>query len=104
MPVPSVGTIQKASQAVIAPEMQAVKDRLSGIEGQIVGLKGELGGEIRALQSEIRRLDDKVDNLRNELKADIARLDEKLTFTNKRLDEALEIRERLATLEAKLRQ
>jgi len=81
-----------------------VKDRLSGVEGQIVGLKGELGGEIRALQSEIRRLDSKIDNLRNELKADIARLDEKLTFTNKRLDEALEIRERLATLEAKLRQ
>jgi hypothetical protein len=29
-------------------------------------------------------------------------LDEKLTFTNKRLDEALEIRERLAALEAKV--
>jgi hypothetical protein len=31
-----------------------------------------------------------------------ARIDEKLTFTNKRLDEALEIRERLAALEAKV--
>jgi len=54
------------------------------------------------MRTEIRRLDEKVGSVRNELKADIARIDEKLTFTNKRLDEALEIRERLAALEAKV--
>ena len=99
---PTIATIQKILEGIIVPEMQAVKDRLASIEG-----------ELKSLRSEIRRLDDKTDAVRNELKADIgrldekltapvARLDEKLTFTNKRLDEALEIRERLAALEAKV--
>jgi len=110
---PTIATVQKILEGIIVPEMQAVKDRLASIEG-----------ELKSLRSEIRRLDDKTDAVRNELKADIARidekltaqvgrlderltaqvarLDEKLTFTNKRLDEALEIRERLAALEAKV--
>ena len=56
---------------------------------------------------------EKIESAKNEVKADIDRLDEKLTaqiaridekllFTNKRLDEVLEIRERLAALEAKV--
>src|SRR3972149_2106578 len=99
---PTIATIQKILEGIIVPEMQAVKDRLASIEG-----------ELKSLRSEIRRLDDKTDAVRNELKADIGRLDEKLTaqvarldkkltFTNKRLDEALEIPERLAALEAKV--
>ncbi len=91
MAVPTLATIKKVLEGIIVPEMQIVKDRLASIEG-----------EIKSVRSEIKRLDDKTDALRNELKADIARIDEKLTFTNKRLDEALEIRERLAALEAKV--
>ena len=87
----SVATITKAKQAVIAPDMQVVKDRLAAIEG-----------ELKSLRSEIRRLDDKIENLDKRLSAQITLLDEKFTFTNKRLDEARESRERLATLEAKV--
>jgi CII-binding regulator of phage lambda lysogenization HflD len=71
-------------QDIIAPQLEAVK------------------GEISSLRIEIKKLDEKIDSSRNEIKADISRLDEKLLFTNKRLDEALEIRERLAVLEAKI--
>jgi peptidoglycan hydrolase CwlO-like protein len=91
MPVPTAATIKKIPEGIIVPEMQVVKDQLAAIEG-----------ELKSIHSEIKRLDDKVDSLRNELKADIGRLDERLTFTNKRLDETLEIRERLAALEAKV--
>ena len=70
-------------QDIIAPQLEAVK------------------GEISSLKIEIKKLDEKIDSSRNEIKADISRLDEKLLFTNKRLDEALEIRERLAVLEAR---
>jgi predicted nucleic acid-binding Zn-ribbon protein len=87
----SVATITKAIQAVIAPEMQVVKDRLASLEGAF-----------KALHSEIKRLDDRIDNGLARLEERIARIDDKLTFTNKRLDEALEIRERLAALEAKV--
>ena len=76
--------VKIAVQDIIAPQLEAVK------------------GEISSLRIEIKRLYEKIGSSRNEIKADISRLDEKLLFTNKRLDEALEIRERLAVLEAKI--
>ncbi len=91
MAVPTVATIKKVLEGIIVPEMQVVKDRLASIEG-----------EVKAIHSEIKRLDNKIDNGLAAVKAEVARMDDKLTFTNKRLDEALEIRERLAALEAKV--
>ncbi|MBI4489336.1 MAG: hypothetical protein HY694_09650 [Deltaproteobacteria bacterium] len=113
MAVPTIATVKKVLESIIVPEMQAVKDRLASIEG-----------EIKSLRSEVKRLDDKIDNglarldnkidtgiaqLDNKIDTGIARLedrigrvDDKLVFTNKRLDEVLEIRERLAALEAKV--
>jgi predicted nucleic acid-binding Zn-ribbon protein len=91
MAVPTVATIKKVLEGIIVPEMQIVKDRLAPIEG-----------ETRSIHSEIKRLDDKIDNLDKRLSPQITLIDEKLTFTNKRLDEALDIRERLAALKAKV--
>ncbi len=51
--------------------------------------------ELRSIQVEIRRLDDKIDSIRSEIGTKIRRLDEKI-------DIAIQIRERLATLEAKV--
>ena len=51
--------------------------------------------ELRSIQVEIRRLDDKIDSIRNEIGTEIRRLDEKI-------DIAIQIRERLSTLEAKV--
>jgi len=51
--------------------------------------------ELRALQVEIKRLDEKIDSFRNEVTAEIKRLDEKV-------DIAIQIRERLASLEARV--
>lgn len=102
MAVGSAATIKKVPESIIVPEMQVVKNRLASIEG-----------EIKSVHSEIKRLDDKIDNLGKRLSTQIDNLDkrlsaqitlihEQLTFTNKRLDEALDIRERLAALEAKV--
>ena len=91
MAVPSAQTIKKILESIIVPEMQVVKDRLASIDG-----------EMKSIHSEIKRLDDKIDNLDKRLSAQITLVAEKLTFTNKRLDEALDIRERLAALEAKI--
>jgi len=91
MAVNVYATLKQVLQDFIAPQLEALKGEISSVRA-----------EITSLRSEIRRLDEKIESVRNELKADIARLDEKLLFTNKRLDEALEIRERLAALEAKV--
>lgn len=91
MAVLTAATIKKILEGIIVPEMQVVEDRLASIEGKL-----------RAVHSEIKRLDDRIDNGLASVKAEVARVDEKLTFTNKRLDEALDIRERLAALEARV--
>ena len=81
---PSLEAIQKILQETVAPG-------ISRLEIEVAGVKAD----VRSLQSEIRRLDDKIDSVRGELKAEIHHLDDKLTM-------ALEIRERLAALEAKV--
>jgi uncharacterized coiled-coil protein SlyX len=88
-------TVRQVFQDTIAP--------------QIEGLKGE----ITALRTEQRRLDEKMDLLTTMLTkrledglttvwAEINVIRTEIGYTNGRLDEALEIRERLATLEAKV--
>jgi uncharacterized coiled-coil protein SlyX len=88
-------TVRQVFQDIIAP--------------QIEGLKGE----ITALRTEQHRLDEKMDLLTTMLtkrledgltavRAEIGAVRTEIGYTNRRLDEALEIRERLATLEAKV--
>ena len=78
----SIETIQKIFQETIAPGISRLENELAGVKV-----------DVSSLQSEIRRLNDKIDSVCSELKAEIHRLDDKLTT-------ALEIRERLAALEA----
>jgi predicted nucleic acid-binding Zn-ribbon protein len=80
----SLEAIQKILQETVAPGISRLEIELAGVKA-----------DVRSLQSEIRRLDDKIDSVRGELKAEIHHLDDKLTT-------ALEIRERLAALEAKV--
>ena len=49
-----------------------------------------------------RRLDERLAALDRRLDDKLSGLDEKIASTNKRFDQALEIRERLAVLEAKV--
>jgi len=69
--------VKRALQEVIAPD-------LARIEGRIESL----GGEITGLKAEIIRLDEKIESVRNEL--------------GTKIDIALDIRERLSTLETKV--
>ena len=47
-------------------------------------------------------LDGKVDSLRREMIAEIKRLDDKVDYLDEKIDTAIQIRERLAALEARL--
>jgi peptidoglycan hydrolase CwlO-like protein len=73
-------------------------------------LQDVVAPELRALQTEIKRLDEKIDLLRN---VEIKRIDEKIDFLKseimteirrlgEKIDIAIQIRERLASLEAKV--
>ncbi len=81
--------IRQAFQDIVAPEIQALKGDLRTLQVELHSTKAEL-------LVEIRRLDEKIDSFRNEMRAEIHRLDEKI-------DIAIQIRERLAALEARVR-
>ncbi|HVA82114.1 MAG TPA: hypothetical protein VNF29_14400 [Candidatus Binataceae bacterium] len=82
-------TIKQAIQDVIAPQLQELKGEISGLRGEIAGLRGEIAG----LRGEMRQIEKRMEEGFIALRGEIG-------YTNKRIDEALDIRERLAALEA----
>ena len=96
-------TVKQAIQEVIAPQLQELR-------GDITGFRGDIGGELTGLRAEMRqiekRMEDGFNSIRSEMNVRFGALDEKLIerldYTNKRLENALEIRERLAALEARV--
>ena len=97
IPIMSVyDQIKQALQDIIAPQLAEMRGELKAglveLRGEVKELRGEfktdlaeLGGEIKALQSEVRHLDEKIDAL------------------SEKVDVTIELRERLAALEAKVR-
>lgn len=80
----SIEAIQKILQETVAPGISDLRERLTRVE------------------VEIKRLDDKIDSLRNEMNTGFARHDDRMDHLEDKLTTALEIRERLAALEAKM--
>lgn len=98
----SIEAIQKILQETVAPGISDLRERLTRVEVEIKRLDDKIdttNDRIASLRnemlSEIRRLDDKMDNGFSRQDAMMAQLDSKIDF-------ALEIRERLAALEAKV--
>ena len=91
----SIEAIQKILQETVAPGISRLEIELAGVKA-----------DVRALQSEIKRLDDKIDNgmarLENKMDNGFLRQDERIYHLDDKLTVALEIRERLAALEARM--
>ena len=77
------GQVKAAFQDIIAPELHAVR------------------GDIRVLDQRIVGLDQKIDSLRHELVSEIRRLDARIDGVDRELRTAIDVRERLAALEAR---
>jgi len=75
--------VKTAFQDIIAPELHAIR------------------GDIRVLDQRIVGLDQKIDSLRNELVSEIRRLDTRIDGVDRELRTAIDLRERLAALEAR---
>ena len=87
--------IQKILQETVAPGISDLRERLTRVEVEIKRLDDKIDNGLARLDAKINNLDNKIDSVRGEIKAEIHHLDDKLTT-------ALEIRERLAALEAKV--
>lgn len=101
--------LEQALRDALVPDLQVLKEevvRLKRIEVEITRLEEKIEARVDALKAEIARVEEKADakfyGLRNELLTEIRRLEECLSSLRRELELALEIRERLAALEAKL--
>ena len=77
-------TIKQVVQDAVAPEIQALK-------GEIVGVKAEIKG-----------LSDRIDSLEKRLDQRIDGLEKRMDGFERQLELALDVRERLAVVEARL--
>src|SRR5881296_1497632 len=104
--------IKKAFQDIIAPELHALRGDIRVLDQRIVGLDQKIDGVDQRLSEKIdgvdARLATKIDGLRSEtvsmkaeLLAEIRRLDTRMDGMDRELRTAIDIRERLAALEAR---
>jgi hypothetical protein len=104
--------IRKAFQDIIAPELYAIRgdirvldQRINGLDSKIDGVEARLATRIGALDEKIDdvdvRLTTKIDSLRAELVSEIRRVDVRIDGVDRELRIAIDVRERLAALEAR---
>ena len=85
-------TLKQIVQDAVAPEIQ-------GLKGEIQGIKGEIKGLSDRIDSLEKRLDNRIDGLEKRMDDFGRRMD----GFERQLEIALEVRERLAAVEAKLK-
>jgi DNA repair exonuclease SbcCD ATPase subunit len=80
--------VKKALQDIIAPELKEIKVEIKRLDDKItVELKG---------------IDDKIGSLEGKTMSEIKRLEDKIDTLNNKIEVAMEIRERLKAVEAKV--
>ncbi len=86
--------IKKAFQDMIAPELQALRGEVRVLDQKIDGADARLNIKIDALRAETL-------SMKGEVLAEIRRLDTRIDGLDRELRTAIDIRERLAALEAR---
>jgi hypothetical protein len=86
--------IKRAFQDLIAPELHAIRGDLRLLDQKIDGVDARLTTKIDAI-------DQKIDSVKSELLSEIRRLDTRIDSVDRELRTAIDIRERLAALEAR---
>jgi hypothetical protein len=86
--------IKRAFQDLIAPELHAIRGDLRLLDQKIDGVDARLGTKIDAI-------DQKIDSVKSELLSEIRRVDTRIDGLDREVRTAIDIRERLAALEAR---
>lgn len=98
--------IKQLLQDIVAPELKAIHTEIKHLNDKIESVKTEILIEIKRLDEKTDRLDEKIDEKIDRLDEKIDertdRLDEKIDRVDEKIDTAMQIRERLAAVEAKL--
>src|SRR5213593_563939 len=92
--------IKKAFQDIVAPELHALRGDIRVLDQRIVGLDQKIDGVDARLATKIDGLRSETVSMKAELLAEIRRLDTRMDGMDRELRTAIDIRERLAALEA----
>lgn len=117
--------IKTAFQDIIAPELHAIRSDIQRLDQKIDGVDARLNQRLESMDgrlttkidglkaellSEIRRLDGEIDSqkaetlsMKAELLSEIRRLDARIDAIDRHLQTAIDLRERIVALEAKIR-
>src|SRR5262245_41338 len=108
--------LKKGFQALLAPDLQGNRGALRLLDQELDGVEARLTARIDGvdarrtakmdgvdsrLTTKIDALDEKIDFLKGELIAEIRRVDTRIDGLDRELRTAIDIRERLAALEAR---
>jgi hypothetical protein len=93
--------VKKAFQDVIAPELHAMRGDIRVLDQKIAGLDQKIDGVDARLTIKLDALRTETLSLKAELLAEIRRLDTRIDSVDRELRTAIDVRERLAALEAR---
>jgi hypothetical protein len=93
--------IKKVFQDIVAPEIHALRGDLRVLDQKIDGVDARLGAKLEAVDARLDSLRTETVSMKGELLAEIRRLDARIDGVDRELRTAIDIRERLAALEAR---
>jgi chromosome segregation ATPase len=103
--------LKQIIQDAIAPEIQSIKGDIKAVDARIASVDARIAGveaRIAAVEARIVDVDRHVGGVETELKAGLrtleARFEKRFEEQSRRWEIAMELRERLAALEAQVRQ
>jgi chromosome segregation ATPase len=106
-------TVKRVIQDLVAPSLEEIKGELKAINAEIKRLDERINSVQSSVEVGFKRLDEKIESLKSELLSEIkrldaridsveARLETKITSLEDKIDTAIELRERIASLETKV--
>ena len=93
--------IRKAFQDLIAPELFALRGEIRVLDQRIIGLDQKIDAVDVRLSTRLDGVRTEMGSLKNEILAEIRRVDGRIDSVDRELRTAIDVRERLAALEAR---
>jgi len=93
--------IRKAFQDLIAPELSALRGEIRVLDQRIIGLDQKIDAVDVRLSTRLDGVRTEMGSLKNEILAEIRRVDGRIDSVDRELRTAIDVRERLAALEAR---
>jgi uncharacterized protein (DUF3084 family) len=102
----TVESLRDIVQDLVVPELKALKVEMSSVHSDVTSLRNEMNTSFDAVRTEMRLCDEKQTERSNHLAKDIQQLSDRVSKDiqqlSEKFDRAMDIRERLASVEARL--